>query len=104
MSFQLPSKQEMVHHRSTWTDKHHRLWLFQQSFTADSFVRTMLSANSFEGQLVYMYMKTTSNPLHVGDTVELWRGTERLLVEVHQLFESRGTRSGFKFVLSINVV
>jgi hypothetical protein len=94
----------MGQHPSTWTDEHRRLWLFQQSFTADSFVQAMLRANSFEGHLVYMYEKTAGHPLHLGDTVELRRGTERLAVDVHQILESRGSMSGFKYVLSINVV
>jgi len=101
MSFKLPTVQFMKTHVSTWLDEYGRLWLFQQSFKPTPMIKDLLQ--TIDGHLVFMYAKNASEPIRIGDTIQLTRDKEHLEIEIEKVLESRASRSGFKNVFIISV-
>ncbi len=101
MSFKLPTVQFMKTHVSTWIDEYQRLWLFQQSFKPTSQIKELIS--TIDGHLVFMYEKNTSEPIRIGDTIQLMRDKEQIVIEIDRVLESRASKSGFKNVFIIHV-
>ena len=50
-----------------------------------------------------MYAKNASEPIRIGDTIQLTRDKEHLEIEIEKVLESRASRSGFKNVFIISV-
>jgi len=101
MSLKLPTIQFMKNHVSTWVDEYQRLWLFQQSFKPTPQIKDLVS--TIDGHLVFMYEKNASEPIRIGDTIQLMRDKEQIMIEIDQVLESRASKSGFKNVFIIHV-
>lgn len=98
MFTKVPSSQSVVRHKQSWSDRHQRKWLFQQSFdTAPSkaLLQWQSSSNWDESWkfVVVVDQQHEGGPLEVGTPIRLTRDQLVLRVEVCRRLQQKG----FKF-------
>lgn len=95
MFTQIPNARHVVKHKQSWSDRHHRRWLFQHSF--DTKPSTALlqwqASNNWDDSWKFVVIVETvhdEGPLEVGSDVTLTRDQQVLRVEVCRILQQKG--------------
>jgi|FLMP01.1.fsa_nt_emb hypothetical protein len=94
MFTQVPSSRNVVRHKQSWTDRHHRRWLFQKSFDTKP-SRALLqwqASNDWDDSWHFVVIVETvhnDGPLEMGSRVTLTRD-QQLTVEVCRILQQKG--------------